>query len=447
MQESSVRGAGTMNRKPRLLFLAFYFPPLHAIASVRAANIAKHLSRIGWEVCVVTADPALLVSPDDPQRVADEMQQHGIRMVYTAHGWRCLSSGHFKRSVSGVGWLAGGICRRIARWLNIDESAGWYGSAYKACAQFRPGEFDLVLATGGPWGTFSLAQRLAQRLQCPFALDYRDPWTMGHAHDGRYGSLNWRRKEAAVLAAASAVAIVSPTWAQILRQHFPRAPKIAVISNGYDPVEFQDVKPQRFEHFTIVYAGSFYPPLATPLLAALKRLQELSPENDCYLHYFGRQDDYLRHEAAVHGVSERVVVHGNVPRQEALSAIRGANVAAVITAAEDHCGPEWRGIVTGKIFEPVGLGTPVLLLAPAESDACEVLATVGNGRGFVPSDSDGIAHYLLDLADGRLPQRGRAEAYSWSELIAKFDLLLREVLSISRIARLAALKGGGTTPE
>lgn len=315
--------------------------------------------------------------------------------------------------------------------------AGWFGSAYKACAALRPGRFDLILATGGPWGTFSLARRLSKRLRCPFVLDYRDPWTAGNPHEIRYKKPRWRRREAEILAAASAVSIVSSNWGQLLRQHFPHAPKIEVIPNGYDPAEMAGIEPQHFGHFALVYAGTFCPPLrsATPLVAALKRLQEISPGNDCHFHCFGPHGDYLLQEAAAHGVSQRIVLHGKVPRREALAAIGGANAVAIVTSVEDRCGAESKGIVTGKIFEPVGLGTPVLLVAPADSDARGVLATVGNGRAFVGSDVGGMAAYLRDLAAGRLPERGRPEAYSWAELAAKLNVLLRETLPTPRPER------------
>ncbi len=263
-------------------------------------------------------------------------------------------------------------------------------------------------------------------------LDYRDPWTAGPPHDVQYKRPRWRRKEASILAEASGVSIVSPNWAHLLRQHFPQAPKIAVIPNGYDPAELEGVQPRHFGHFTLLYAGKFYLPLrsVTPLVAALKRLQQICPENDCHLHYFGAAGEYVQREAETHGVAGRIVLHGNVPRREVLAAIAGANAVAVVTSVEERCGPESKGIVTGKVFEPVGLGTPVLLVAPADSDAHEVLATVGNGRAFAGPDCDGMAGYLMDLARGRLPDRRRPEAYSWSELIANFDSFLREILAV-----------------
>src|SRR5206468_3280592 len=40
--------------RPKLLLLAWNFPPVQAIASVRTWNVAKYLTRLGWDVTVVT---------------------------------------------------------------------------------------------------------------------------------------------------------------------------------------------------------------------------------------------------------------------------------------------------------------------------------------------------------------------------------------------------------
>jgi len=53
-------------RRPKLLFLAYHFPPSQAVGSVRAWNMAKYLARLGWEVTVITPDPSLCRSVNDP---------------------------------------------------------------------------------------------------------------------------------------------------------------------------------------------------------------------------------------------------------------------------------------------------------------------------------------------------------------------------------------------
>ena len=65
-------------KRPKLLFLACFFPPVQGIGSVRTRNIAKYLARLGWEVTVVTPDPSVWRNVEDPEKVSMELDREGI---------------------------------------------------------------------------------------------------------------------------------------------------------------------------------------------------------------------------------------------------------------------------------------------------------------------------------------------------------------------------------
>ena len=77
-----------------------------------------------------------------------------------------------------------------------------------------------------------------------------------------------------------------------------------------------------------------------------------------------------------------VEMHGTVPRRECLAAIAGAGVAAVVASVSEAADLGDRGIVTAKVFEPIGLGTPVMVIAPPGSDLESVIRTAGRGAVF-----------------------------------------------------------------
>jgi len=416
------------NRQQKLLFLAFSFPPQKAVSSVRSGSIVRQLSRIGWKISVVTPHPSLLKNSDGLEKVAAELGQLAVRPIYTGHRWRCLSSGHLSRSYRGPGWFAGGVCRWVARRLGISEDLGWLGEAYKACADLTGEDVDVILATGGPWGTFTLARRLAAKLQRPYVLDYRDLWTTGNPHVSVFSTRRNQRAERELLAGCAAVSVVSRSMALSLSQRFGVETKLHVISNGFDPADLERVRPFPFGHFAIVYAGRLVPPKGDlpPLLDALRRLEEMHPAEDWRFHYYGPDSARVGRLATAHGLTARTVVHGLVPRAEALSAVRGAGVAVVVTSVYDTATLGDRGILTGKLFEPIGLGTPTLAIAPPGSDIEEVIATAGTGRVFAGSNTGGMAAFLAELVRGEKPLAKNPQAYSWTNLISKMDTMLRQ---------------------
>ena len=201
--------------RPRLLFLTFYFPPVETIASVRTGSIAKHLARLGWDIQVVTPDPSLFQRNRDIQRL-EEIQQMGIRSIYTGHRWRFLSKGDLKPPQSAIGNQCSRAGRFLLRNLFTDSFVGWYGVAEEACAEFAPGTIDIVLTSGGPWGTSSVARRIARRLNCLFCLDYRDLWTT-NPHASTPSPWRTQAEERSLLRDCAAVTTVSPRLAAVCR--------------------------------------------------------------------------------------------------------------------------------------------------------------------------------------------------------------------------------------
>jgi hypothetical protein len=109
-----------MTTKPRLLFLACYFPPVNAVGSVRTGNVAKYLGRLGWEVEVVTPAPHIwresFLNPTEPMT-------HVTRLE-TGYHRRLLSPG-FTRSGDGLlSRVAGKALRVTARRLDATRRRG-----------------------------------------------------------------------------------------------------------------------------------------------------------------------------------------------------------------------------------------------------------------------------------------------------------------------------------
>lgn len=425
---------GQMSYRPKLLFLACYFPPVQAIGAVRVGKIARYLGGLGWDVTVVTPDPSLWRNVDDIGKFLTELERGGLNRILTGHQWRFLVPNHLKCWDQNMGRVAGGICRTIARHLGIDMHIGWVKEAERACSTLSPKDVDIILASGSPFVAFRLAKSLSDRLRRPYVLDYRDPWTQSRFVDRPLRPKNVR-EEAGLLKDCAAVTIVSPSWAEDLHQRYGVGEKVHVVTNGYDPNEVAAVRPYDFGHCAFVFTGSFYPPKISlaPFLAALKLLKESQNErgDEWYFHYYGVQEDYVRQQAAQYGLTDRIVLHGRVPRREALAAVKGANLALGISSIYEQSQLIDKGTIPGKIFEAIGLGTPVLLIAPLGSDATALLTPTGLVKSFTGSDTQGMVSFLQDVVCGRASQPKNVESCSWTTLSKNLDVILRGCLTFT----------------
>lgn len=422
--------------KPKLLYLAYYFPPAKAVACVRTKNTAMHLARLGWDVTVVTPRPDIWRSKDAGPEIREQLDEAGVKRLETGHGLRFLNNGPLACANTGLPRLLGAATRLAARHLDVNAAIGWDREVERACAGIKPGEFDVILSTGTPFSVFDLARRLALRLDCPYVLDYRDGWTTGDPHPIRSGPPRpWTvRTERKVLENAAAVTIISPSNARALVEGFDVGDKLYVLWNGFDADELGRVPRHEFDHFAIVYAGNFYFPLRaiTPVMAALGQLSKSTSSDDppWQFHYYGTAEAHIREEASRFGVTDRVVLHGSVPRDEAVAANRGAGVSVVIASIGSAGTLAEKGIITGKIFEPLGLGTPILAVAPEGSDLETVFDIAGGGRCYHGQNIDGMAQYIADAIRGQVPEIRSPEGFSWPNLARSMDCLLRKVANI-----------------
>jgi glycosyltransferase involved in cell wall biosynthesis len=427
----TARGVPPLSKRPKVLLLAYSFPPVNKIGGVRARYMAKYLTRQEWEVTVVTPAAAVWNQVEAPERVEQDLAAEGVRVIRTGHAWRMLST-EIVGWNGGAGWAVGGLIRRAARGVQIERESGWFAEAERACAGLTEHDVDVVLATGPPFGSFELARRIARRIGRPYVLDFRDLW-VANPHLPRSTADRLQRREEAVLEGCAAAIAVSPSLAESLGKRHRLDGKIHILTNGFDPEVLNGVRPTDFGHFAIVYAGTFYPPkrVLTPITAALQELKSRATSKPWAFHYYGASDADVRREAASRGIEDRVVVHGKVSRDEALSAVRGAGVAAVITSVFPQGTLEDRGILTGKLFEAIGLNTPVLAIAPDGSDIESILKQTGLGRRFVGTAVSEIAEFLSTAME-RPMTCGTLDYYGWPSIGGRLDQILRKIASAKR---------------
>lgn len=424
------RGDLQVGSRPRLLYLAYFFKPVNVVASVRTWNTAKQLARHGWDVTVMTPDPVLFWAAQPSDGVDEQLHEMGVRRVVTGHDARWMAGQFIKQPTGTVYRAVAKVGRIAASLVHVMPESGWIRPCLEADRAVPAGSYDLVLGTGNPFDAFALARLLARRHGCPYVLDYRDLWT---------GCPIWRtptwqtRLERALLRGASAVVSVSSPQASALSTAFHCACPVHVIRNGYDAEELSTVQPHRFGAPAVVYTGTMRPPIIVPdpLMAALAVLDRSGAPRTCdwKFHYYGHHSAHVLEAARRTGVAHRVAVHGLVSREEALSAVRGATVAVVITHVGETVSDADLGIVTGKIFEAIGLGTPVLLITPPGSDAEAVLRESGAGRAFKGSDTAGMAEFLAEILRTGRQEYEPPHSLSWDVLGDRLDAALRACLA------------------
>ncbi len=412
--------------KMRILFVSHCFPPSPAAGAVRIRNIAFYLAKQGHSIDVVTVPAKYFKnatfnceSSTDPF-----FKRHEVDSCLR------IATPLLNQGGSKVSRLTGGIMRKTIRYFGYEPESLWYWAARRYLSTLKPEDYDVILTSGRPWVNFYLVNELASKWSKPYVLDYRDLW-VDKPQQLRKLPDRFRRDEEKILRQASGISVVSAGMKRCIANRIGDEQPISVIHNGYDPIEMGSVVPANFDHFTLVYAGTFYQPYRTidPIFLALSRIKQNSLTNKQWqFRYYGTHSSYVNEKIAEYGLNDKAVAYDAIPRPDALSAMAGAGLNIVITAVAEHGTDAEKGIVTSKIFDAIGLGVPILLIAPMDSDAEDTLSGSRFGQTCRGNDHDGITRYLVKCIETESSDCIKSTAYSWDQLIVLFENALENAI-------------------
>jgi glycosyltransferase involved in cell wall biosynthesis len=132
------------------------------------------------------------------------------------------------------------------------------------------------------------------------------------------------------------------------------------------------------------------------LFAALQRLAEEDGSARVRLVLAGHLDTEL--EKLIQSVNGDLVQHlGRMPRQQALALQRRGDALLLLTSSRhvSHA--------TGKLFEYLASGTPIIALAKG-NEAARIVQETATGVTVAPDDVEGICRAIRSAMDGSLAQ-------------------------------------------
>jgi len=406
----------------RLLLVTYYYPPLAGSGVFRPLRLSKTLPEHGWDVTVLTVGATARVLKDP--MLCREVPA-SVRVERTASVEPRVPLLALRR----LG-LAG-LAARVEPWFYLpDDQRGWVPFAARRGAQvLRETKHDAVLSTSGPYSAHLVALRLHRRFGLPWVADFRDEWTTNPYI--RYPT-TWHQRlnerlERQVLREADRVVCVSKPWLSNLAALVPEEPesKFVELANGYDRDHHTDPGPLP-DRFRVVYAGAFYGPRSPAIfLQALENVVAAGgiPREDLDVVFVG-------HTSSDHGLDRWS--HCNlrvIPQQPFAAAIEHLRQGAVLLLViPPEGGP---GNHTGKLFNYLATGRPILALAPEPNVAAELIRDSRSGVVAASDDPRDVARALISLyadwkAGRSLPDQDRGligtyearyQVGAWSRLL------------------------------
>lgn len=439
-----------MNNRIRILYIAYYFPPLGGVASIRSLKMVKYLYRMGIDCSVLCLNPKGMNYPTDNELLSQVPPSTRIYrfscfdITWLFKAFYLLKLTWLVRFLSQNLFIPDQyiICRKVAaRTLDrlLDRETSLCDSAESVP--------KLAVISSGPPSSLFLGLRLKQKHSMDFICDFRDEWTnnperlnISYPHRSQAKELMW---EARILAACSGLSYLT----EIMRNNFEnrysflKNKPTREIQNGYDEEDFGHLKPPRIslDSFTIVYTGSFYDRRQPDSLwQAISELcsEGKIQEDQIRVHITGKNNKgfVLGRYANSALINKVVALKPFISHAESLEMMTNANALLLYIPS----GKNTHSVLTGKIFDYIRSGRPILAIVPPEGLAAKIVKESGLGVVADHMDIRGIKHCLLkllssqttDLSQAMKPNWTYIEQYSRENQAAKLASLIYQCLDL-----------------
>ncbi len=374
----------------RVLIITYYWPPAGGAGVQRWLKFVKYLPEFGWKPVVYTVKdgeyPAL-----DPSLEKDVPPGITVirRKIFEPYLYYKKFIGQNPSQKIQAGFLSEEEKprrkERIARWIrgNLfipDARRFWIRPSIRFLTRYlRKHPVDVIVSTGPPHSMHLIALGLKKKLKIPWVADFRDPWTQidfyQELHLTRWADKKHQRLEREVVLHSDGIITVTRTMLEEFKKLGAR--NCHFIPNGFDSDDLPSEPLSPPEKFIITHAGSINPDRNPETL--WKVLEEMTKDpifaKALEIRLIGHVDVSVKRSIHEHHLESFTRFIPYLPHEEVLKAERQAAVLLLLINQT----PNARGILTGKLFEYLAVGRPILLLGPIDGEAAVILKETGRG--------------------------------------------------------------------
>ena len=370
----------------RVLIITYYWPPSGGSGVQRWLKMSKYLPENGWQPVIYTTKDAEypIVDTSLEKDVVPEVEviRRPIIEPYTLYK---KFLGIKKEDTIKAGFASekkkSGWKENLSVWIRgncfiPDARCWWVKPSVRYLKEYlKAHPVDAIISTGPPHSMHLIAMKLKEATGLPWIADFRDPWTEIDFYDElrltSWADRKQHKLEHEVLTKADKIVTIGWECAKGLGKLGNR--NVRVIPNGYDwdwETQVQDIALS--EKFTITHLGVITPSRNAPTL--WKALQELKTEIEEFdknltINLIGQVDQSVVGDIRKFGLTNNTQFIPHVPHDEVLRWQQSSQVLLLLV----NNSPNAKGIITGKLFEYIASGRPILCIGPKDGDAARII--------------------------------------------------------------------------
>ena len=429
----------------RVLIITYYWPPSGGSGVQRWLKMSKYLPEYGWQPVIYTTENAEypIIDHSLEKDVAPNIEviRRPINEPYSAYKKflgikkeETVKMGFIQEKEKNKSWKSDLTLWVRGNFFIPDARCGWVKPSVRFLKEYlNEHPVDAIISTGPPHSMHLIALKLKEALGLPWIADFRDPWTeidyYNDLHLTAWADRKHHRLEQEVLTKADKVVTVAPDGARRLGRLGNR--NVRTIYNGFDRDDDTQTPVNLSEQFTITYLGVLSK-IQNPsnLWQALAELIKEDSEFDKSLkiNMIGQIDSAVVSSIDENGLTQHVAYSPYMPHDQVSAVHRSSTLLLLLLMPDSE--PRAKGLLTGKLFEYMASGRPILCIGPEDGDAARILRETGAGQTISFEDKEKMKEALKNLyqryLNHTLPNNTNTavEQFSRKNMSEKYAMLL-----------------------
>lgn len=403
-----------------VLMIAYYYPPLSGSGVFRSLKFTKYLREMKWQPTVIGAtqpqngwnfrdDKLMSQIPDDilVHRIEDEISTGKKKQINGDDLQRVIK--FFSSDIFRYDREASSIIDSLLKeeeYMTLFEfpcNCLWW--ALKTIEYIESNmditKYEVIYTTSGPASSHLIGLYFKNKYNVTWVADFRDLWIGNPYRDTSMDCMPHmqlvKHLEKTITNRADKVINISQESMEEQMEMYKYAPERGVvITNGYDEEDFSHLtyKDDKNDRFTMVYSGLLYSEERSiePILKSVKVLIDSNKihSEEILIRFVGNSTQEHIRLISQYDMKDNVELYNYVDLESSNQVAIDGDMLLCFVGNQD----KYKGVYTGKIFNYLRTGVPILALAPKGGVVDRVLEETGQGHTYLSTDIDGISQYI-----------------------------------------------------
>lgn len=404
----------------KVLIVCYYWPPSGGSGVQRWLKFVKYLPQFGWEPIIYTVQNGEFPVVDNS--LLNEIPKNIIvikKPIWEPFNLYKKFIGKKKNEKFGHGfaddkknnffvkclqnfafWVRGNFFIPDARKYFVNPSIKFLET------YLNENNIEHIITTGPPHSMHLIGLGLKKKMNIKWIADFRDPWSgVYYFKDLKLSTSSLKKHielEKAVLLGADKIVAVGKSLLENLSRLVEKEKiknRFSVITNGYDPkLNDELLSTENNKEFSIVYTGLFSKDQNHECLwQAIGELAIENPDfkNNLKIYCYGKTD------VAIFSSITENKLGNNFFKKDYVSLAEVGKIqqdACILLLCINHY-PGENEMLTGKLFDYIFSGRPILNIGPIVGDAAKIISETKTGQTFSRLDKAGIKQHLKESFD------------------------------------------------